>query len=70
MITVCLNRANFEYDIHSLVKAFFATEEVKVFADQDKISRIEQQSPPRFRLEICYRQGENGQKDCIEVVLQ
>ena len=42
MITVCLNRANFEYDIHSLVKAFFATEEVKVFADQDKISRIEQ----------------------------
>lgn len=70
MITVCLNRANFEYDIHSLVKAFFATEEVKVFADQDKISRIEQQSPPRFRLEICYRQGKNGQKDCIEVVLQ
>lgn len=70
MITVCLNQPNFEYDIHSLVKAFFAREEVKVFADQDKIRRIEQESPPRFRLEICYRQGKEGQKDRMEVTLR
>ena len=43
MITVCLNKANFEYDIHSLVKAFYAREEVKVFADQEKIQKLEQE---------------------------
>ncbi|MBO5371264.1 MAG: coproporphyrinogen dehydrogenase HemZ [Lachnospiraceae bacterium] len=30
MITVQLNRADFEYDIHSLVKAFYPAEDVKV----------------------------------------
>ncbi len=30
MITVQLNRADFEYDIHSLVKAFFPSEDVSV----------------------------------------
>ena len=30
MITVQLNRADFEYDIHSLVKAFFPAEDVLV----------------------------------------
>ena len=30
MIAVQLNRADFEYDIHSLVKAFFPSEEVSV----------------------------------------
>ena len=31
MIVVRLNKAEFEYDIHSLVKAFYPAEEVKVF---------------------------------------
>lgn len=33
MITVQLNRADFEYDIHSLVKAFFPAEDVSVSAE-------------------------------------
>ena len=57
MITVCLNKAEFEYDIHSLVKAFFAGEEVKVFADSEKISRLEQEQTPLFHMEIVYEEG-------------
>ncbi len=34
MITVQLNRADFEYDIHSLVKAFYPAENVQVSAEQ------------------------------------
>ncbi len=69
MITVCLNRADFEYDIHSLVKAFYAGEEVKVFADQEKIRSLEQQSPPLFRIDVIYQAGEQGGKDNIEIIL-
>lgn len=54
MITVLLNEANFEYDIHSLVKAFYAKEDVKVFADREKINRLEQQATPLFHMEISY----------------
>ncbi len=54
MITVCLNEANFEYDIHSLVQAFFAGEEVKVFAGQEKITRLEQERTPLLHMEIAY----------------
>ena len=43
MITVCLNEANFEYDIHSLVKAFYAKEDVKVFADRERIYWLERE---------------------------
>ncbi|MCC8150531.1 MAG: hypothetical protein LIO96_03485 [Lachnospiraceae bacterium] len=32
MITVALNESNFEYDIHSLVKAFYPDQEVMVRA--------------------------------------
>lgn len=42
MITVCLNKAEFEYDIHSLVKAFYPEKDVKVFADREKIAKLEQ----------------------------
>lgn len=39
MITVTVNKPKFEYDIHSLVKAFFPTEDVKVvLADGTDIS--------------------------------
>lgn len=34
MITVKLNKADFEYDIHSLVKAFFPSEDVSVSAEK------------------------------------
>ena len=34
MITVQLNKADFEYDIHSLVKAFFPPENVSVSAEK------------------------------------
>ena len=43
MITVSLNEADFEYDIHSLVKAFYPKEDVKVFADSEKIAELEEQ---------------------------
>ena len=36
MITVQLNRADFEYDIHSLVKAFFPAEDVSVGVEEKK----------------------------------
>ncbi len=54
MITVCLNEANFEYDIHSLVQAFFAGEEVKVFADGEKICRLEQERMPLLHMETAF----------------
>lgn len=62
MITVCLNEANFEYDIHSLVKAFYPGEDVKVFADQEKIRGLEQECMPLFRLEVYYNRESAG--DC------
>ena len=55
MITVCLNKAEFEYDIHSLVKAFYAREDVKVFADREKITKLEQGNTPLFHMEILFR---------------
>ncbi len=36
MITVMLNEAGFEYDIHSLVRAFYPMSEVKVFVEGEK----------------------------------
>ena len=42
MITVKLNEANFEYDIYSLLKAFYPQEEILVdvnpVADQEQVS--------------------------------
>ena len=34
MITVKLNQPGFEYDIHSLVKSFYPTEDVSVTAEE------------------------------------
>ncbi len=36
MIAVILNETGYEYDIHSLVKAFYPTSEVKVFVEGEK----------------------------------
>lgn len=54
MITVKLNKANFEYDIHSLVKAFFPAEDVLVFADEKNI-----EEPVLFHIDVRYDE-ENG----------
>ena len=40
MITVQLNKADFEYDIHSLVKAFFPSEDVAVFAGEKDVREV------------------------------
>lgn len=35
MITVLINKPEFEYDIHSLVKAFYPEEDVKVYCGEE-----------------------------------
>ena len=55
MIYVKLNEANFEYDIHSLVKAYFPQEDVLVPA-QDK----QPEEGVSFRLAIDYIKSEDG----------
>lgn len=52
MILVTLNIANFEYDIHSLVKAFFPKEEVCVTTETKALSE-----KPLFSLDIRYELG-------------
>jgi coproporphyrinogen dehydrogenase HemZ len=37
MFTVWINKAQFEYDIHSLVKAFYPEEEVKVLCEEEEM---------------------------------
>lgn len=78
MITICLSEANFEYDIHSLVKAFYAAEEVKVSADREKICRLERDCAPLFHMEVCYlcesereisHKNKEEKRDCIELIL-
>ncbi len=54
MITVSLSEANFEYDIHSLIKAFFGKEDVKIFADEEKIKQLEEENTPLFHMEVSY----------------
>lgn len=58
MITVQLNRADFEYDIHSLVKAFFPSEEVSV-----RVGKQETQE------EISFHIVTNYLEDSIEIML-
>ncbi len=67
MITISLNEANFEYDIHSLVKSFFPKEEVKVSADKGRLQKLEEEETPFLRMEITYRRPEEGEP--VEVPL-
>lgn len=49
MITVKLNRPEFEYDIHSLVKAFYPSEDVYVSAaDKKQSEQID------YHMDVCY----------------
>lgn len=59
MILVALNEANFEYDIHSLVKAFFPKEEVSVSAEAKVLTE-----EPLFSMTITYDLG-GGEPDAI-----
>ena len=45
MIAVILNETGYEYDIHSLVKAFYPTSEVKVFVEGEKNIRSDRGLP-------------------------
>lgn len=59
MINVILNREGFEYDIHSLVKAFYPGEDVKVSVNSDTFS-------------VCKANGDifiNRQKDFLEITI-
>lgn len=65
MIIIQLNRQNFEYDIHSLVKAFYPAEEVKI-----RYEAPEEGMEASLRLVISFIQtAESEEKDGIEVLL-
>ena len=57
MITVQLNRADFEYDIHSLVKAFFPAEDVSVGVEEKETEE-----------EISFHIVTNYLEDAIEIL--
>lgn len=51
MITVKLNKSDFEYDIHSLVKAFFPSEDVVVSAEEK-----EAKQSVSFHIDVMYQE--------------
>ena len=55
MIQVQLNIADFEYDIHSLVKAFFPSENVSVSAE-NKNTKKEPEEPVSARMDITFHE--------------
>lgn len=70
MITVHLSEANFEYDIHSLVKAFYDKEDVKVFDDIEKIKELEEERIPLFHIEVSYIYAASKENDCASTALK
>lgn len=71
MIEVIVNRASFEYDIHSLVKAFFAREDVLVrvqesFLETTKIRMAVAFSDDEVRIKI-WEEEKLCQEDSIEI---
>ena len=59
MIKIQLNKADFEYDIHSLVKAFFPSENVSVFAGNEEQGKTRGAGgdPVTARVEIAFGAG-------------
>lgn len=55
MITVTLNRPEFEYDIHSLVKAFYPAEEVHV-AVNEEYKKSSPEDVQRYHLDVVYEE--------------
>ena len=50
-IGICLNRNDFMYDIHSLVKSFFPDDEVSIYTEEDE-KRCEEHRDLLFEIEI------------------
>ncbi len=77
MITVQLNRQNFEYDVHSLVKAFYPEEDVQItyalpegeVVSEDSVQKQrkapEEETVPSLRLVISFGGDEEDQTDGI-----
>lgn len=55
MITVTLNKPEFEYDIHSLVKAFYPAEEVHV-AVNEEYKKSSPEDVLRYHLDVVYEE--------------
>ncbi len=77
MISVTLNLANFEYDIHSLVKAFFPKEDVSVSAEAGAAEDGCYRNPPQaenpaqqdsIAMDIIYDIG-GGEPDAIRILI-
>ena len=68
MIAVVLNEEGFEYDIHSLVKAFYPLEEVKVFVKGEK-DIVSDSHLPMFEIKRSSREIELLLYECEEKVL-
>ena len=50
-IGICLNRNDFMYDIHSLVKSFFPDDEVSIYTEEDE-KRCAEHRDLLFEIEI------------------
>ena len=48
MLTVRLNQANYEYDVHSIVKAFYAQEQISVITPETKTEKANELSKYSF----------------------
>ena len=48
MLAVRLNKAQFEYDIHSIIKAFYPAETVKVFEEGTKDFESDGDNPQKY----------------------
>ncbi len=66
MFVVELNRANYEYDVHSIVKAFFPKEQVSVLTPETKEEkRITIQKDVRIRIKIEEKSAEIVVENCL-----
>ena len=63
MVVVELNKANFEYDVHSLVKAFWAEEQVSVLTPESK-----EEKRAELAGQVCVKidVSEDGAKVCVK----
>lgn len=75
MIVVKCNKNEFAYDVHSLVKAFYPAEEVKVFEEGEKSFSSDCNLPELFiffaenKIEVVIKENEE-EKFCRETVLE
>lgn len=58
MIAVRISEENFEYDIHSLIKAFYPKEDIRLYTKQ-------QEETPYYDMEILFEREENQIEICV-----